>query len=140
MLYSYPKLSEGGYRWNCLQRILNTIGIEPTGLSDIGAETVVDFSRELTEQEKTILDSVMADNPCYPPSLTGSRFIIADVWNRRAEIFSDIGYEYDVYYSESIPGSNNIDQIELHFNQSLTLDQINKVMNAYSNLIRLDNG
>lgn len=137
MTYYYTSVGSGGYRWNMLQRIFNTVGIEPTETGDVGEQTYVKFTRELTEAEKTLLDGVMADNPTYPPEPNGTRFVIIDVWNRRSEIITAMGIEYKVYYSESVPGSGDVDQIELHFNKTLTTQERNKVASEYQKLITL---
>jgi hypothetical protein len=134
MRYDYPPVS-GGYRWNMLQRILNVIGIEPIGSGDVSDRTVLEFSRELTPQEKAQLDALMADNPTLPPTPAGSRFVIRDVWNQKTLIEQQMGFPYKVYYSESVPGSGNVDQVELHFAQTLTTAQRNSIISAYGKLI-----
>ena len=87
-----------------LQRILNTIGIEPIATGDTGGQTYLEFTRELTTQEKAQLDAIMADNPTQPPTPVGSRFVIRDVWNQKSLIETSMGFPYKVYYSESTPG------------------------------------
>ncbi len=136
MQYDYPK-TQGGYRWNMLQRILNTIGIEPNGTCDIGDRTVLSFERELTEPEKVQLDAIMADRPTQPPVPVGTRFVIRDIWNRRSDIAAAMGFPFKVYYSESVPGSGDVDQIEIHFAQVLTTTQRNKIISEYAKLISL---
>jgi hypothetical protein len=136
MKYFYPEVT-GGYRWNMLQRILNKIGIEPVVTGDVGGETYVEFTRDLTPAEKTQVDQIMADNPTLPPNPTGSRFVIRDVWNQKDSIATAMGFPYQVYYSESVPGSGNVDQVELHFSQTLTTTQRNKIVSEYGKLISL---
>lgn len=138
MKYFYPQV-QGGYRWNMLQRCLNEVGIEPIGSGDVGEplQTYLDFSRELTQSEKAILDNVMASNPTLPPAPTGTVFVIRDVWNQKSLIEEQMGFPYQVYYSESNPGSGDIDQVELHFANTLTNPQRNKIVSEYSKLITL---
>lgn len=135
MTYYYPQVS-GGYRWNMLQRIFNAIGLEPIGSGDIGNQTYLDFSRELTAAEKTQVDTIMANNPTFPPTNPGTTYVIRDVWNQKAFFESQLGFPYKIYYSESVPGSGNVDQIELHFG-TLTNTQKNKVSSEYSKLITI---
>jgi hypothetical protein len=134
MEYKYPQVS-GGYRWNMVQRILQTVGIKPTMTGDSSGFTVINFDRELTAPEKTLLDGVMADNPTQPPTLTGTKFVIKDIWSQKATIGTAMGATYRVYYSESVLGSGDINQIEIHFDTNLTTTQRNKVLTAYANLI-----
>lgn len=136
MEYKYPQVS-GGYRWNMVQRIERSVGIKPTMTGDTGGFTVVNFSRELTAPEKALLDTLMADNPTLPPTPAGSRFVIRDVWNDKGAIQTAMGFPYKVFYSESVAGSGNIDQIELHFDQTLTTTQRNKILTEYAKLITL---
>jgi hypothetical protein len=138
MKYFYPQIDRSkGYAWNMLQRILNTIGIEPIGSGDVAGQTYLEFSRDLTNAEKAQVDSIMANNPTIPPVDTGSVFIIRDVWNQKDLIATQMGFPYKVYYSESVPGSGNVDQIELHFASTLTTTQKNKIISAYGQLISL---
>lgn len=118
-----------------LQRILHTVGMEPVGSGDIEGKTVLEFDRELNEEEKANLDKVMADDPTLPPKNPGSRFLIRDVLNFQKQISEAIGYPYTLFYSESVPGSGNVDQIELHFAESLTQEQKEKVLSEYAKLI-----
>lgn len=136
MRYYYPQVT-GGYRWNMLQRIFNAIGMEPTGTGDIGGQTMLEFSRELTSTEKQKVDAIMSDNPTLPPTPVGSRFVIRDVWNQKAFFENAIGLPYQIYYSESVLGSGDVDQVEIHFATALTNTQKNKVLAEYAKLITL---
>lgn len=139
MEYSYTQVS-GGYRWNMVQRILNEVGIKPTMTGDTpdgsgGMKTVVVFDRELTQNEKEILDVVMADNPTNPPTAAGTVLKIKDIWNRLNDFKLATGQDFKLYYSESVPGSGNIDQIELHATKTLSTQERNKVVSEYAKLI-----
>lgn len=141
MQYQYPQVS-GGYRWNMMQRIEQTVGLKPNMTGDTpdgseGMKTVVEFSRELTAPEKALLDTLMADSPTQPPTTGGSKFVIRDIWNQKATFEAALGLTYRVYYSESVPGSGNVDQIEIHFDSTLTTQQRNKVLSEYAKLITL---
>lgn len=136
MHYYYPKIDRSvGYAWNMLQRIYNKIGLEPTGSGDVGEETYLVFSRALTTQEKSLVDVIMADNPTLPPVSTGPVFIIRDIWNQKSFFETQIGMGCKIYYSESTPGSRNVDQIEIHFDSNLTSQQRNKILSEYGKLI-----
>jgi hypothetical protein len=130
--YYYPQV-QGGYRWNLLQRCLHEVGIEPMGISDVGEQTVIQFSRELTALEKTKLDTLMADNPTFPPS-TGVGLIIKDIWENFEAFKADCQLPgLRIFYTAAQPGGA-IDQIYLWHPTTLNTQQKNRVKTAYSNL------
>lgn len=138
MEYKYAQVNRSqGYAWNLMERCRNEVGVNPTMAGDSGGFTVVNFSRELTVEEKAKLDTLMADNPTLPPNSGGSKFVIRDVFNQKSSIQTAMGFPYKVYYSESIPGSGSVDQIELHFSSTLTTTQRNKIISEYGKLITL---
>lgn len=141
MQYSYTQVSNNGYRWNMSQRIQNEIGTKPTMTGDTpdgsgGMKTVVEFSRELIPEEKTILDLIMASDPVVPPPTT-CRVKIGDMWNKLAQFNASSGADFKLYYSQSVPGSGNVDTIELHTATPLTAQQKNKIQTAYANLLNI---
>jgi hypothetical protein len=77
----------------------------------------------------------MADNPTYPPATTNTVFSLLDVWNRRQEIATELGLPYDLYYNESVVGSDDIDTIEIHFKKQLTEEEIQRVYDNYPRLL-----
>jgi hypothetical protein len=137
MKYDYPQVA-GGYRWNMLQRIKNAVGIEPTSSGDHSVDGVwytrLEFSRNLMQAEKALLDTVMASNPTYPPIGT-AKFKIADLWEKLAQFNASAGTNFQLYYNESVPGSGVIDQLELHSSGSLTITQKNKAKTSFAGLI-----
>jgi hypothetical protein len=135
--YYYPSVGSSGYRWNVLQRIANAIGLEPVALGDVGEQTYLEFPRGLTEEEKNAVDAVMADNPTYPPQTANTVFTLMDVWNRRQQIADALGLEYDLYYTESMEGSGDIDLIEIHFKKQLSEAEIQMVYDNYPRLLNL---
>ena len=138
MEYKYSQIDRTvGYAWNAMERIEQTVGLRPTMVGDTGGFTVVQFSRELTEPEKALLDTLMAGNPTLPPTPVGTRFVIRDIWSQKSFIETQMGFPYKVFYSQSTPGSGNVDQIEIHFDQTLTTQQRNKIISTYANLITL---
>ena len=134
MIYIYPQVVDG-FRWNMLKRIKNEVGIEPINLSDTNNETFVYFDRKLTDQEKSTLDSVMKDSPSYPPKTTNTVFKIEDIWERLTKFNSQTGFDFKLYYSESVSGSGKFDQIELHASKQLTDLEQAKVKEEYGKLI-----
>lgn len=120
-----------------MERCRNEVGVNPTAAGDSEGATFVSFANELTEEQKAKLDALMADNPTNPPSTSGTTFVIRDIFSQKSDIATTMGKYYKVYYSESVPGSGNVDQVELHFDDVLTLTQKTKVRDAYAGLIRL---
>jgi len=137
MEYKYPQIDRTtGYAWNAMQRIEQEVGLKPTTMGDSGGFTFVNFSRELTEGEKTLLDALMASNPTLPPVSGGTKFIIRDIWTQKTLIETQMGFPYKVFYSSS-QGNDVIDQVELHFDQTLTVQQRNKIISEYAKLITI---
>ena len=132
--YAYPRFTEG-FRWNVHQRTEFEVGLRCVGVSDNGLETVVHFDRELTAPEKSLLDTLMASSPTQPPPASGSRFIIRDIYDQRSTIGTAMGFTYRLYYSESVPGSGNVDQIEIHFDEALSTPQRNRVLSEFAKII-----
>lgn len=135
MQYSYPKV-EGGFRWNALKRCLNEIGIEPVSMCDVEESTFLSFDRELTAGEKSRLDALMQDDPQHPKKGETVMKII-DIWEQFDEFRKDVGLpELRLYYSETVPGSGVVDQIELQHPTPLTQEQTERVKQAYISLIK----
>ena len=138
MEYKYTQIDRTvGYAWNAMQRIQEVVGLRPTVMGDTSGFTYVTFSRELTEQEKTLLDALMADNPTLPPTNTNTKFVIRDVWTQKSFIETAMGLPYKVFYSQSVPGSGVVDQIEIQFSKVLSTQERNKIIGEYGKLIRL---
>lgn len=135
MEYKYPQINRTeGYAWNLRQRCINELGISPTGSGDSGGFTFINFAEPLTEQQKTALDALMASNPTVPPAST-CRIKIGDMWNKLAQFNQNSGANFKLYYSQSVPGSGNVDTLELHTDTPLTNQQKTKVQDAYKNLL-----
>ena len=137
MEYKYPQIDRTtGYAWNIRQRCLNELGISPTGSGDSGGFTFINFAEPLTPEQKTALDNLMAGNPSVPPANT-CRIKIGDMWNKLAQFNANSGADFKLYYSQSVPGSGNVDTLELHTNAPLTNQQKTKVQDAYKNLLNI---
>lgn len=123
-----------------IQRIKKGVGLEPLDTGDAfvngGWKTVITFIRELTATEKTTLDTIMADNPTFPPATTGSKFIIDDIEAKKAQVEQQMGLTFDLFYIETTPGSGVIDEIIIQFSRQLTNSEKNKVKGIYAGLIR----
>src|SRR3990167_398260 len=79
MEYKYPQIDRTtGYAWNAIQRIEQEVGIKPDVIGDSSGFTFVNFSRELTLGEKSILDALMVTNPTISPVSTNTKFVIRD--------------------------------------------------------------
>src|SRR3990167_2678184 len=99
MEYKYTQIDRTtGYAWNAMQRIEQEVGIKPDAIGDSAGFTFVNFSRPLTEGEKTILDALMASNPTLPPTNTNTKFVIRDVWTQKSFIETAMGLPYKVFY------------------------------------------
>lgn len=131
--YYYP-LVVGGYRWNILQRCTSEVGVTPNDISDLGDQTVMGFARDLTTVEKTKLDTLMADQPSFPPK-GGGGFIIKDIWENFAKFKTDANLpNLQLYYSQST-GTGTVDQVYLWNPAPLTNSNKNNIKTAFNNLI-----
>lgn len=134
MKYYYPKITSGGYRWNLLKKCLWEIGIEPIGISDVGEQTILEFSRELTQEEKSLLNDIMANDPQNPPSY-GERLFVKDIQEDISDIKNETGLtKLRLFFTESVKGSGNVDRLCFWHPTPLTQVQKNKLRTAYTNL------
>lgn len=137
MEYKYPQIDRTqGYAWNIRQRCINELGISPTGSGDSGGFTFINFAEELTAEQKTALDTLMASNPSVPTAAT-CRVKIGDMWNKLAAFNASSGASFRLYYTQSVPGSGVVDTLELHTATPLTNQQKSKVQTAYANLLNI---
>ena len=138
MEYKYPPIDRSvGFAFNAMERIEQEVGLRPDAIGDSSGLTFVNFSRELTVPEKALLDTLMASNPTLPPTNTNTKFVIRDVWSQKSFIETAMGLAYKVFYSQSVPGSGIVDQIEIQFNKVLTTQERNKIISEYGKLITL---
>ena len=138
MEYKYPPIDRSvGFAFNAMERIEQEVGLRPDAIGDSSGLTFVNFSRELTVPEKALLDTLMASNPTLPPTNTNTKFVIRDVWSQKSFIETAMGLPYKVFYSQSVPGSGIVDQIEIQFNKVLTTQERNKIISEYGKLITL---
>jgi hypothetical protein len=76
--YKYPQITEG-HRFIMMQRCLYEIGIEPTVITDFKTETSLGFIRDLTPEEKTLLDSLMAGEPSFYPAPEEKQYALRNI-------------------------------------------------------------
>jgi hypothetical protein len=109
---TYPKLPDG-YRWNLLNKINYKIGKWPA-TATTGSGTHLNFIEDLTAQEIDDVDAIMADeNTAQDPIILGpvnSRLIVPDVYDHRATLEANFGYNVAITYRPSgafEPGVND---------------------------------
>ena len=138
--YAYPQVSISGNRWNMLQRIKNTVGIEPSysgDHQDNGAwRTVVSFTRDLTVAEKALLDVLMAGDPTRPPAPLGTQFSIEDLDAELQKFRTTTGINWALYLGESVPNSGRFDRLLIQAPTVLNNSTKNGVRSAFAALIR----
>lgn len=137
MEYQYSKVS--GYRWNAVQKIALSLGIEMNKIyiSDNEIYTYVGFNNmELDANQKEILDGIMANNPCLPPLNTGNTtYKIADLWSMREWFYSTIGLRPVMWFEEGSPDGTGECYIYLQFPRTLTNQEKNKIISTYTGMI-----
>lgn len=137
--FSQVAISDG-YHFNLMQRVAYHFGfnIDEVSCGKTSQSIYITVPRELTAQEQTELQTIFADNPQKAPANTGNTILsIVDVWENRAAFQAQIGLNYRIYYSESVPDSGVFDRIEFHFDKTLTNKELNDVKAAYAALIDL---
>lgn len=138
MTYYFSQV-QGGYRWNMINRIKETIGIEPISTCDVDVDevkqTAIEFDRDLTKEEYVQLEAIMADDPAIAPE-SPTVFKIKDIYNHLDAFNKATGLNLSIYYSESVPGSGDVDMIELHADRVLTEAERDTVRDAYSALMQ----
>lgn len=136
--YDYPQVI-GGYRFNMLQRIFKECGIWPLDCPDIMIDgvwrTVPTFDIALSAEQKSALDILMADNPTFPPTPTGTKFQAIDLYENRATLSTKWGKNFWVWWDESVRGSGSFDKVLLYFDDNLSIAQRNAVRTEYGNLL-----
>lgn len=106
------------------------MGVEPVGCHDQEDNTVLIFDRELSEQEKQRLDSLMNNDPTFPPK-SKTIFRIVDIGEKLDWFNEQCGIGLRLFCS----GNERTDVLELHTEQELTEEQKQKVKQVFSNLI-----
>jgi hypothetical protein len=142
--YDYPQVrreSEGGYTFNMITRIIKDVGIEPFNTSDVQFggvwRTVIDFTVALTAPQKAALDALMANDPCFPPTPTGTRYVSLDLYENRALLRTKFNKTFWIWWQESVPGSGSFDRVLIYFDDVLTTGNRNTVASEYSKLLSL---
>lgn len=114
---TYPKLP-GGYEWNLAYRLQIQTGYWPN-ISHTANQTVITFAEDLTQGAIDLVNAVMvipatAQDPILF-EITGNTYILKDIWEYRATLEADAGFNIAVSYrqSGSGPDPNAQDEIVL---------------------------
>lgn len=141
MDYMYPKLDKNWDFWILLQKVYDALGTRPdtnnwfTGFSSGGETIIVHASRELTSEEKSKLDSVMADpaSGLYPASQTGYTVLeIKDIYDSWKTLETTLGIKIKYVFANT----PRHDYIELWVEGTLTTTQKKRLMDEYARLIK----
>jgi hypothetical protein len=136
--YVYPK-TQGGYPWNMLQRVKIALGLDIySGEMQIDGiwKTVLHFPRNLSRDEKTALDAIMASNPTRPPATANTRFFVGDLFEYLGRLKSATGIHLDLFVTEEVLNSGKFDRLELHANRVLSSAEKTSLRAAYANLLQ----
>jgi len=137
--YEYPDYQYDGLgSWTLQKRISKDVGVACLGVSRFPDRNVmvVKFEAELTTEQKTNLDTLMAEGAAAfdPPNPTGvSIFSLDDIYEDFDTVrtaANDPGAE--IWFRESTPGSGNYDKIEIQFSKSLSVQERKAVENYYA--------
>lgn len=136
-LYQFPKLS--GFRGNIIQKISLELNIPESKIyiSDDIKNTYVGFNvNNITEQQKTLLNNIMQNNPSsIPVDKNKPIYKIKDIWKMRNWLAEQIGVPFKVWFDEEKPDGYSECNIYIQFDRPLTLIEKTKIINVYRNLI-----
>ena len=141
--YEYPVI--GGMTWNLSQKCELALGIKPAGIARTGARTWVTFDVELTPQQKTDLDAIMAADPIGPTGFVGfldtagNDLYIGDIFDKDVNFDAWVaslgisGLQAVRLFIEGDPvGSpGDYNRIVVKFNKLLTVPERKKVEDGY---------
>lgn len=137
MQYEYPPIT--GYRWNLVQKLSIAFNIPESQIytMDNGENTIIGFNGvDLTEAQKTILDGIVASNPCLPPTNTaGSTFRIKDIWSMRQWFIQQIGITPKFWFEEGSNDGSGVCYMYVQFDRPLTLSEKKKIKDVYAAMI-----
>jgi hypothetical protein len=144
--YDYPLIT-GGYRFNVGLRCQDEVGVFPNQIYDsfLNGEkrTFLVFQNEISGTVSGVpvtgagvLSGLMTTgNPSYPPTPSGTTFVIEDLYEKFEEFKANAGIELKLYYTETTPGSGEIDKLELQADRILTNPEKNSLRGLYADLI-----
>ena len=89
----------------------------------------MEFDRQLTAEQETSLNAIMADSPEFPPANAGTKFEQLDLYENRALLTTKFNLSFQVYYS--CDGS----KIFVFFGKTLTQGEKNTVNSEFSKLL-----
>lgn len=100
---TYPRLP-AGYEWNLAYRLQINTGYWPN-ISHTSNQTVVTFAEDLSQGAIDLVDAVMAvPATAQEPikfEMTGNTYIVKDIWEHRATLEADAGFNIAVSYRRS---------------------------------------
>jgi len=136
--YKYPGLPRDGYNWHLQQKCYLATGKRPISVSRDFYTTLLTFEPPLTQSEQKSLDEVFVDleKACEPPDPLGDVAIIVDLSERINEVVSDMGFpKATMWFTKSSNELKKRDQVEIHFPRALSLEEREKVITTYKNLL-----
>lgn len=112
------------------------LGIRPSLMADVDGQTIIEFSQEISVEQESQLNQILAAGDPERPPLGTCRFRIGDLAEHMEILNSAAGTRLWIYYAESVPGSGKFDIIELHSERPLSSAEAGGVIYRYQSLIR----
>jgi hypothetical protein len=146
-VYLYPQFDRlSGFIWNIVAEMERLTGIKCM-TSDVatgdGIQTAYHFDQELTAQQKTILDNLVAEGGAYPNAQAlETVFEIDDLWEQLSTILVNMGLnpaQARLRFGDIVLDENNIPRttkMRLYCGKVLTKQEETKVLSTYASLIR----
>ena len=135
MTYEYPKIE--GFIWNFLQKVAIEFNIVQSeiSLSGTGDKMFLGLPRELTPEEKLTLDDMVINNPCLPPTTTGSIYSIVDIWGSRQWFETQIGVTPTFWFEQDTPDGSGICHMYVYLPRQLTIQEKKIILDVYKGMI-----
>lgn len=144
--YLYPQFDRTqGFIWNTAAEMERLTGLKPW-TSDVatgdGIKTAFHFDQELTPQQKTILDSLVAEGGAYPQvQIAETVFEIDDLWEQLSSVLIAMGLDpakARLRFGDMalVDGNYRTTKMRLYCGRLLTKQEKTAVTNTYANMIR----
>lgn len=132
--YVYPVITGSFYNLHQKISLGLSIPMDDILISSNVEEIFIDLPITLTAEQKTQLDTIMANNPGGPPENTcNTTYRIINIDRAKTWLKNQLGIDVTFWYDTDSNGNNCL---VLQFSRPLTTTEKNTILNKYRSLIR----